>query len=197
MRDNLAKGDSSPLQSTLLHAIDTANGNIEQARQNIESWYHSAIKRISGRYQLSTRRLLFGIALSIVVVFNINTLAIAEYLYSEPTIRGAAASIIQSASEPDSALANEKAQQQQHALHLPLGWDNGLGAPRTPGAIAGWVIGFKGAYIHVRPWDDIFQPLIGWLITASAATLGALVCVGALYRLMDAGRAKMRPQAQP
>jgi hypothetical protein len=195
MRGNVAKVHSSPLQSALLFAMDTAHGSIEQARNNIESWYGSAIKHISRRYLLSTQRLLFGIALTIVVAFNINTLVIAQYLYNEPTIRVAVASIIQSARDTDSALPDEQAQQQLHALHLPVGWENGLGAPRAPGAVARWEIGFKGVY--VRPWDDVLQPLIGWLITASAATLGALLCVAGLYKLMEVCRAMRRSQAPP
>ena len=60
-------------------------------------------------------------------------------------------------------------------LHLPIGWSKGWGAPLT--RLERNDEGFS-------PWNDVFGPLIGWLITAFAATLGAPFWFDVLNKFM-------------
>ena len=79
------------MQRALLAAIDTAQGDLDRARANIEAWYDSAMDRLSGWYKRTTHWILFGIALVLAVALNIDTLAIADYLYRQDAAREAVA----------------------------------------------------------------------------------------------------------
>ena len=46
-------------------AVDSAQGDIDKVQKNLETWYDSAMDRISGQYKRLTQWILLGIALSI------------------------------------------------------------------------------------------------------------------------------------
>ena len=56
-------------------------------------------------------------------------------------------------------------------MNLPIGWTTGWGA-RDPGKSG------------ITAWNDIFGPILGWLLTALAATLGAPFWFDLLNKVM-------------
>lgn len=155
------------VQRAVQLAIDAAHGNLDQARLNVEAWYDSAMDRVSGWYKRSTQWIIFGIALVIAIGANIDTLAIADYLYRHNAERSAIVQTVEkTAGTAGSEATYEKAMQQLDALHLPIGWK---GPPDTSTQPATW---------------ERVRPLIGWLITAFAATLGAPFWFDVLNKIM-------------
>jgi hypothetical protein len=185
VRAGAAKFPDPAVRRGLLLAIDTAHGDVNHARANIEAWYDSTMERVSGWYKRSTQRVLFWVALVIVVSLNVNTLTIADYLYRHSSERSSIVSTIdrtvatraEGTDQAGQASPYQTAQQRLDEMHLPLGWANGWGYPH---ARSSW----PKAYTDIRPWDDVFQPLIGWLITAFAATLGAPFWFDVLGKIM-------------
>lgn len=176
IRARVAKLDNQPVRRALLMAIDGAYGDLERARTNIETWYNCTMERVSGWYKRSTQRILFWVAAVLVVGLNINTLTIADALYRHPTERNTIVATVEHAplQQTGAGSAFSDAQQRLLAMHLPLGW----GLPRTPQETAqasGTQISVSLPLVQRKLllWDDLFQPLVGWLITIFAATLGA------------------------
>lgn len=154
------------VQRAVQLAIDSAQGNLDRARQNVEAWYDSAMDRVSGWYKRSTQWIIFWIALAIAIGANIDTLAIADYLYRHDGVRSALVSTV--AENADTAPAGaSQALQQLEDLHLPIGWTS---TPEKAAAPSGG-------------WDR-FRPWIGWLMTAFAATLGAPFWFDVLNKIM-------------
>lgn len=151
IRSNVAALGNRPIARVLLHAIDTAQGDINKAQKNIEAWYDSTMDRVSGWYKRSTQWILFAIGLLIAGLLNVNTIAIGEYLYWNSAAREAVVNIAETSADappPDYTAAKASLE----SLHLPLGWKD---------------------YRYVDFWNSAALPFLGWLLTALAAAMGA------------------------
>ncbi|AHG88848.1 hypothetical protein J421_1311 [Gemmatirosa kalamazoonensis] len=161
-------GVPTPVRRAIIHAIDTADGSLEQARRNLEAWFDSGMDRVSGWYKRETQVILFFVSLGITALVNANTLVIAEQLYRNgDTRRDVVAAAMTRASGPlatqrDSAL--DAAVREIANLELPLGWP-----------------------VTVSSSDRFNRPLgmaAGWLLTAFAITLGAPFWFDVLNKIM-------------
>lgn len=164
VRLNVANLKNQALQRVLLSAIDAAQGDINQAQANIESWYNSGMDRVSGWYRRSTQWIIFAIGVLTAVGMNINTVTIADYLIRDETARAAIVARVEKVETiPGSSSTNYSAANQElESLNLPLGWSEGWGAPKRGRATS-----------EVGRWNNWMAPILGWLLTALAATMGA------------------------
>lgn len=173
VRMNILNLNNPTVQRALLTAIDTAQGDLNAARQNIEAWYDSAMDRVSGWYKRSTHWILFWVGIIVAVGLNVNSLTIANYLYSNDAAREALVARATEAAK-DTSFLNTRYDQATHelnALQLPLGWANGANAG-------------QGNSDSFALWNDVFLPLLGWLVTALAATMGAPFWFDLLNKVM-------------
>ena len=182
VRANLLNLENAPVQRILLTAIDTAQGDMDKAVANIAAWYDSGMDRVSGAYKRATQKVLFVIGLFVAIALNINPLTIADYLYHDDSARAAVVARAQAAAQDhangDSNPNYAAARAELDSLRLPIGWAGArFWNPRiqlpftTPDTS---VAKRSTSTITVlRPWEHIFSPLFGWIITAMAATLGA------------------------
>ena len=210
-RGNLANIDNPHLHRALLSVLDSAEGDLNRLKAGIETWYDSAMDRVSGWYKRTTQKMLFIIAFVVVAVLNVNTITIADYLFRHDAERSAVvASIDAPAGGGDQQkLAIEQANARLNAMHLPIGWTGdtpaaGWGAPRTRGERAAIecarepVDQAEGCLQRPRPvrmWEDFGAPLVGWLLTAFAATLGAPFWFDVLSKFMTV-RSTLKPREQ-
>lgn len=154
MRANVIRLNNHAIQRVLLSAIDSAQGNLDQAQKNIEQWYDSGMERVSGWYTRSTRKMIFCISLTVTIALNINTLTLVHYLYVNDTARSMIAAEAQHASA-DISYASAKTQLEGFAL--PIGWSDE--------SLANFNNKSKPAIVY--------ELIFGWLMTAFAGTLGA------------------------
>lgn len=77
----------SPLERSLQALVDEAAGNADRVRANIEHWYDAQMERVSGWYKRESKRILLVLAAVVVVLMNVDTLAIARTLWTSPTAR--------------------------------------------------------------------------------------------------------------
>jgi hypothetical protein len=174
VRANIRNLGNPAVQRVLLLAIDTAEGDFDKAVSNVEAWYDSSMDRVSGWYKRSTQWILFAIGLFIAVALNVDTVAIADYLYHEKAAREALVAEAQSASGDPNYLDRkyERVRKDLEALQLPIGWTN--------------------ASVLRRDAEGNFQAtgfvwletVAGWLVTAFAATLGAPFWFDLLNKIM-------------
>jgi hypothetical protein len=161
----------------VLSSLDLADGDMAQARANVENWFNSAMDRVSGWYKRWTQLYLFVIGLIAAVWLNVNTITIARYLYRD---EGARAAIVRAAEgvARDSAVLQEQRIDtlvgRLDALGLPIGWRYGLAGLRAGEDSA--MLGFVGGPPGAEPsplLGALPLAILGWLVTALAVSLGA------------------------
>lgn len=183
IRANALKIQNAAVRRVLINAIDSAQGDFDRACAHVEHWYDSAMDRVSGWYKRSTQWALFWIALFVVVVLNVNTITISDYLYRHNAERTAIVSTIdKTAGLPEAESARYAAAKSElEKLRLPMGWSAGWGAPRTREER-----GIKGPLRldNLNFWEDVGAPVLGWLLTAFAAMLGAPFWFDVLNQIM-------------
>lgn len=173
MRQNVAKIQNPAVQRVLLSAIDTSQGDMNKAQAYLETWYNGGMDRVSGWYKRSSQWIILWIALLVTLVLNVNTISIANYLIGNDSMRKA---IVERAAviSKDTTYTNKnfsEANKQLDSLKLPIGWANG----------------FSSAVLDTHKhsfWNYYAGPLIGWLLTALAACLGAPFWFDMLNKVM-------------
>lgn len=201
VRKNIGSIANPAVQRAVLAALDTAQGDLEKARKNLEHWYDSAMDRVSGRYKRSTQGVLFWIGLVIAVGFNVDTITLADYLYRNETQRGAIVAQASLASTDPAFLAKNYSdvQDQIRSLQLPIGWDflfrenaqQKLDRARAEaGAIEKAAQSQRDTTLIDRltpfwnAYHGWFMKPLGWLLTAFAITLGAPFWFDILNKIM-------------
>ncbi|MEP6754226.1 MAG: hypothetical protein ABJA67_01895 [Chthonomonadales bacterium] len=151
--------------------IDSANGNLDTARKNIEKWYDDAMERASGWYKRKIQILSFCVAMSVAIITNADSLMMLDRLWASPAQRTqieAAAKNLSKDPLPADAKTLDKAT--KDAATGLLGWKpaNTPNEPRSlPVDVGGW--GMK---------------VLGLIITAFAASLGAPFWFDMLSKVM-------------
>lgn len=177
VRDGVLNLQNQAVQRVLLTAVDQAQGDIGRAQANLEAWYNGSMDRVSGWYKRATHWVIFWIALVVAAALNVNTVTIADYLYRNDAARAAIVDRAEGATTDTAFLSHSYTQTRAllDSLDLPIGWQNGWGAPR-PHGLAGPA--------DSPLWNDVFGPILGLLLTALAATLGAPFWFDVLNKVM-------------
>lgn len=162
VRGKVADMPESPTRQALLSIIDTANGDLDKAIFRATDWFDSMMDGVSTLYKSKMQTLSLVVALTVSVLFNADTLAIANGLWQEPTLRAAVAgaasrnaALETAQTTPTTSVKQTNAQVQDviasvSQLGLPLGWNT------LPNTIGGWL-----------------QKVLGLALTTLAVSLGA------------------------
>ncbi|HEX5659179.1 MAG TPA: hypothetical protein VFX59_18425 [Polyangiales bacterium] len=211
VRASVDKLQNPYVQRVLLSSLDAARGDLDRARQNIERWYDGAMDRVSGWYKRSSQLVILIVASLISVGLNVNTITIADHLYRDQSLR---ASVVAAAQNADTQLSYVEAQSNLAELQLPIGWSGGWGAPLNDAEhtmlreqrMQAWLAKHPEANAAQQTnaqteidakltrgwWNQLFAPVLGLMITAFAATLGAPFWFDILNRVMVI-RASVKP----
>jgi hypothetical protein len=180
LREGIGKMENKQVARALLTALDLANDDLNKTCLNLEAWFDASMDRVSGWYKRSTQWIIFGLALGMAGVLNVDAIGIANFLYQNNTARDAvvirardAIAEAKAAAAEDTRTPKQKFDQASltlDALQLPIGWPADF-QHRTnetwPHCIG------RGALI-----------ILGWLLTALAATLGAPFWFDTLNKVM-------------
>jgi hypothetical protein len=173
-----------------------AQGDVDKFKTMLENWFDETMERASGWYKKHTQRLLFIIGLVLALIFNIDTIMIAEKLSQNPKLRE---QIVQQANaflkehpNVDQELKNQKASNQDSIkqlkqrrdflltkadslLKVDLSKTNGLLGLGYNSACKWYKLSclFKNQDCHCFHWWFVIKALIGWVLTALAISLGA------------------------
>src|SRR5829696_6504119 len=130
VRENVLNIENGPVQRVLLGAIDTAGGSMERAVATVAEWFDSGMDRVSGAYKRATQKILLAIGLAVAVGMNVNTIAIARFLYRHDAERAVLVAAAETVARDSSILRADRdvryatARAALDSLRLPVGWDD-------------------------------------------------------------------------
>lgn len=136
--------------------VKRANGNIDQVRNDIASWFNQNMERVAGVYKRYAQKWNFVIALVLAVLFNLDAVKIAHALWLQPMlVKDFAPAAGQSAAD---------ALKQLQDLRLPFGWDADavryIWNPVTgPSQVLGWLIMAASTLFGASFWFDALQQI--------------------------------------
>jgi len=199
-RSTVSKITNDNLKRTLLVFIDDAENNLNKFAENLGEWFDNAMQRVSGWYKRKAQLIILSLALVICVVFNADTLMIANSLSRDAAMRNA---VVLAAEEyvkqplpakPDekpgkeSPAAEEKilltrinqVREQIQKLRLPIGWAKMSDDPRAvPASFPSWL-----------------AKVLGILFTTIAVSLGAPFWFDVLNKFVNLRSVGDRPEKE-
>ncbi len=87
------------LKRALLWALESSDGDINKARQALESWYDNSMERVTGWYKHQTQIWLLIIGFVLAALLNLNALRVIDRLYADDEFRNAVVADAARASE--------------------------------------------------------------------------------------------------
>ena len=192
------------LRRPLSLLLDEAGNDFAQFQTSIEVWFNDAMDRTSGVYKRHVQFALFVVGFLLAILLNVDTIVLANRLSHDAALRAALVANAEAAAKlpPPAATTNEDASlargtreiretmAQLDQLRLPIGWagpaeDLDLSSP------------FRGRGFAAGILDALHRHLLGWFLTALAATLGAPFWFDLLNRFMNIRNAGKAPEEAP
>jgi hypothetical protein len=211
------------VSDTLLVLIDDAENAIKETvtdvgkartafslvQERVETWFNDSMERVAGWYKRKTQALTFALALVFTFALNVDSIMITKRLSSDTTLRAAVIGAAEKSAQPPSAVvvapASEapapgpttgqegvearttaayqaivKNQTALQSLGLPLGWADRQNWPQGKGWPLYW---------------DWLSKVMGLLVTAGAASLGAPFWFDMLSKVVSVRSAGEKPKS--
>jgi hypothetical protein len=158
VRASVASMPNDSVRQALTAITDSAGDNIDEVRAGIEAWFNGSMDRVSGWYKRRTQIIILVLGVCIAVIMNVNSLTLANDLWTHKAQRDVLVSSAQGYSQSAAPSAPDL-QSRVDAIakyDLPIGWDD-------------------AARQNVKHVSAIFvlRSVVGWLLTALAVSLGA------------------------
>lgn len=204
--DGLSANPGNKAAEALMALAADAKGDLVKFQTNLEEWFKDSMDRVSGWYKKHTQELLFIIGLGIAIVFNVDSIRVAETLWVDRDARqgmvAAANEYVQNHPSPPTPQAKDGSQPEKfdglandmrdsvkafdkvaNEALLPVGWQ---GPSHDDWAAV-------RSHPLVTAMHGLFT-LVGWIITAAALSLGAPFWFDILGKFMVV-RSTIKPQA--
>ena len=179
-----ASGSIGKIVSSL---ITEATNDATKLQKSIETWFDETMDRLSGWYKRWTQvtTIVFGFAAA--VVFNINTIVVWDALATQPALRAAAADYAATLSKGDNPPDFKEIEKKlADELRFPIGWPTTASGKYDFDAVLSSEKGKKD-------YGRVPLALLGWLITALAASLGSAFWFDLLKRFVQIRSAGPKP----
>jgi hypothetical protein len=157
---------------------------LEQLHQHIEIWFNTSMERVSGWYKRRVQAWTIGIAIVLTALLNVDSVLISRHLARDSALRSA---IVAQAEEvaklppqqdnPGNVQRLEARLQELKSVGIPLGWPDPDG---HPGDVSWYLL-----------------KVLGLLLTAGAASLGAPFWFDMLNKIMSIRSAGKAPEETP
>lgn len=151
------------LGARLKPLITDAQEDVERLRTNLEAWYDDAMARVSGWYKRKTQIILIVIGIVLVPAINANTIAMAERMWKDDTVRSAVVAQAQANASAKPAAGNRTLTAAANDVDkvvkvgIPMGW-RGEAVPHGTSAIAmaigGWILTILAISLGAPFWFD-------------------------------------------
>jgi hypothetical protein len=145
----------------VLKIVDHANGDMKVARAGAETWFNASMDRLSGAYKRRMQLLTLVVSFIMISILGADTLAIADSLYKEPSLRSAVSGAA-AAAPTNPQIQPSQANQSGSASAVTSSVDTFLKS--------GFPLGWTAFPTDLVGWP---KKILGLLITALAVSLGA------------------------
>jgi hypothetical protein len=183
--------ENNPAAEVVRYLLDSTGGDLQRFEQKLAEWFDHAMDRVSGWYKRRVSMWIAIYGLVLVVVFNVDSVGIADSLWLSPVQRNVVATAAASQAkgklpEVDTTVRDLK------SLSLPLGWDFS-GSPSSTGPAAAKDDPARSLPSSFKGW---LAKLLGFAVSVGALTLGAPFWFDALGKLSNLrGAGKVPPPA--
>lgn len=193
-----AKSKDLAIGHSLLPILEAAP-DLESALAQLDTWFDTAMDRVTGWYKANAQKMLFFIALVLAVAFNIDTLRIATTLSHSPAQRtqllATAITLTDQGQAATPPTVDPKAELKAlAATGLPIGYTCLAPKPQASGLKdkANWL---QDCWTTTLSTDraSLALSILGWLLTALATSLGAPFWFDAMKRLVNLRSAGPKP----
>ena len=182
-----------------------AGGDGQKLKNNIENWFNNSMDRVAGWYKRKTQAVNVTLAILFTVGVNADSILIVRNLSNDSALRAALVAQAQELAKT-TPVESEKAQPGSNAaeelekrinklsgLGLPVGWTDKSGDAfrRWPG----WMPSETDTKTWAIMWSETIRDhILGWLLTALAASLGAPFWFDILNKVMTIRSAGLVPE---
>ncbi len=175
---------ASRLKTTLLALANDAQGDYEALKTSVSKWFEESMARLSGEYKRFTQLFTFLIALFAAITFNVDAVRVGERLLADPLLAEAIAKVAaeevkagKPAAVPDAASPEEDYKLKRETVDAAraklfttypfLGYDedkrsNVFKAIHHSGGLSllGWLLMAFSAVVGAPFWFDLLQRFI-------------------------------------
>ncbi len=153
-----------PVRDTLDLLWRDAQNDIQGFRRSVEGWFDDAMERVSGWYRRLTQIILLILGVVLAVGLNVNTITVAQRLWSDAPLRTAVVEQAQRTGQPaasDERAVKDALQSVQSGLKtvsglsLPIGWTKQANPSTWYGALAGWFLTAMAISMGAPFWFDV------------------------------------------
>jgi hypothetical protein len=173
--------NGSPAQKSLAALVRSAHGDYTKLNAAVANWFDAYMARVGGAYKRRSQLTIVIIAICVAAILNIDSFKIYKQLTTQPAFAAALAAKAQTVvananptatAAPGFGGAVDAVNTRIAALPVPIGWHH-------------------DDALSVTPW---WQKVIGLLITALAASLGAPFWFDALNKLANLRSVGAKPE---
>ena len=79
--------DANPLKKVMRQAVARGARTLDDVQAEVENYFNASMDRLSGWYKRKVQKFLAIYALAVVLIFNVDTVAAAQVLWHQPTVR--------------------------------------------------------------------------------------------------------------
>jgi hypothetical protein len=168
LKNGIANLPDPGLRSTVLGLFDSAQQDVDVARQRVETWYDDSMERVSSVYKGRAQTYIAALGLVLFASLNADTLMIVNELWNDSALRDTIAT--QARAQIASGQANQSCKAGESPINCirelsvpPIGW--AIGAHEVPGET-------NIREVPVKP-SDWYLKILGILISSVAVAMGA------------------------
>ena len=151
----------------LLPKLDEEAASVEtklaEYRANVETWFDTNMGQATKLYRKYASLIALVLGFAIALFFNVDSVAIVNQLWRDPTLRQAIVAQAENIN-PEESFSVTGIQDKLDELSLPIGWNDNT----TPQDISGWALKALGisltgaaASLGAPFWFDILNKLLG------------------------------------
>jgi hypothetical protein len=183
VREAIDKLPEGPTRQALMSLVADTQKDLAEFQSKVEGWFNDSMERTAGWYKHRAQYILFCIAIVVTLALNVDTIKLAQSLWSNPIQRQAAVDLAQKYVDAHRDDLQNKGQLEQQAnqlvnlgqqLPFPFGWYQNRPGEKRPSWHEDW-------------WSCSLwwmTSIVGWGLTALALSLGAPFWFDTLNKFM-------------
>jgi len=189
---------SSKFKQSLTAILDAADNDLASFKKGIADWYNRSMDRVSGWYKRYAQKWLLGLALALAVTCNVDTIHIIQALSSDPKLladtvtqaintarAGTAEQVVTPHTEPAKAAQPSPGPTEDTTQNVSQLINNAYAAMNKLSNVSvpiGWS---EPQRQYLYDPGHFVGALLGWFLTALAASLGAPFWFDTLQRFVN------------